>query len=368
MEDTQSGGEVESTSAETPEDVSASPAEQTDQPEAEATEESTSQETKPEGEDEPEEWRNLVKKYNGDKAAAGKAFWETQNYASQVRRENEELKQRLAGLTQPPEPEAEELAPDLQVLDERLSALKEQIDGHPKRLTELGIKANQLQIEIARYETKAEMAGENEFERDKWEQKARLAKLHLEELGQKFSSAEKALPELKWEITKLNRERASIQRQIDSEKAREVQAQQKAQEFQESFPKQVDDYIKASADELGIPKDPKIRQVMWEQVNEALMVEFWRLESKGILAKDVDVPGLVKAKVERYKKSADEARRVVFGQTSQAKLKTQAALTGQKPQPAQKTPRAPQVPNETAEMAELLKREEDARASFMGRR
>lgn len=372
MEDTQTAGADESTSAEVPaDDVSASPADDA-QPEAVAAEGSTPEETTPEADDEPEEWRNFVGKYKGDKAAAGKAFWETQNFASQVRKENEALKAQLAKLAsaQEPEPKAEELAPELQVLEKRFNRLQERINGHPKRQQELSNQAITLQGDIREAQTMVKVHADNDFEREKWEQKLRLANLHLSELAQKYQANEDALPDVEWELEKLNRERASIQRQLDSEKARQVQAQQEEQKFQVAFAKEVDDHITSAADKLGIPKDKATRDAMWEWVHPTLTMAFWSAQYSNVPADEIDVPGLVESKVKRFKETLDNGRRADFGQTSQAKLKTAAAL-GVTPKPANGTTAKPKpIPtaqSEAEEIAMLNKRMEDARRAFVGR-
>lgn len=77
-----------------PTEVSNTEAPATDVKAQEAAVSNTPSEAKP-TDAEPAEWKNLLAKYNGDRAAAGKAYWETNNRNAELARKNEELTKQL---------------------------------------------------------------------------------------------------------------------------------------------------------------------------------------------------------------------------------------------------------------------------------
>lgn len=85
-------GKVDSAPA--PAEGSTPEVEATDVKAQEAAVSNTPSEAKP-TDAEPAEWKNLLAKYNGDRAAAGKAYWETNNRNAELARKNEELAKQL---------------------------------------------------------------------------------------------------------------------------------------------------------------------------------------------------------------------------------------------------------------------------------
>lgn len=364
------GTESTSDPAEAPEESTSSSADE------QAPAESTSEGEAEADDDEPEEWRNLVRKYESvtdekqRKAAIGKAYWENTRHASAVQKERDELKARLAELEQEStsrpakqaEEEPEEVPPDLQAIESRKSALEAKQAAIPAREQQLLVKLGEQDDDIAVLQYKLTTALEEEKPTVKAE--LRAAKAERSYILASYRSLEAEKSEIKEKLEDLADRKRSASSRLDAEKARQKQADKDAETFRRDFPREIDNYIVRSMDELKIPSDPKLRQDVWESVNDSLIAAYGRMN--GADSAGVDHAALVKKYVERYAQRMDLIGRVKFKQFSEKKADVAArlspTLTTRTPKP--KEPERPKMPYEIEVRDERL---EKARRGFIGR-
>ncbi len=348
------------------EDESETPSDETPEEETETAEGGKPPEDEPESEpakeasaedDEDEAWRNFNKKFDHIKserdrrAAQGRAFWEKTRYASQVRKENEDLKARLARLEaqvpaardeKPEEPTTP--PPELARIDARIQALYQKDQGiqeqQNKQLQALAAADKEVGVIEDR------MKDADDYQKAILEQRMETAKFKRESILNRWADLndkregiaeqmEQRLADRDW-TTKFLRDQAN----------RVQQEQASLEQFNVEFPKHVDGLIVSVADELGAPKDETVRKALWKSVNRAMMVDLWQLGEEGL--QDVNVPGLVRAHVKEYLEERDLVGRTKFSKTSTEKLKV-TARAGEKP-PSR--PAAP--PKQTAISPALL--------------
>ncbi len=357
--------------AETPESPSETEAEPDNKPDGESNSPEAIEAAKDE-DDEPEEWRNLVKKYESvedekeRKAAIGKEYWEKTRYVSQVQKERDELKARLTELESNSKPEKveeeEEVSPDLQAIESREKALEAKQAAFPKVEHQLLVELGKQDDEIAVLEYRLNTALEEEKPTVKAE--LRAAKAERSHILATYRNLETEKSAIKEKLEDLADRKRSASSRLEIERARQKQAESDRQKFQADFPREIDNYIVRSMDELKVPPDKGLRQDLWETVNESLMVEYWKMGGKDPAA--IDHSALVRKHVERYAKRMDIIGRAKFKQFSEKKADVAARLspTINRTPPPQKETVKPLLPYEVNQRDERL---EKARKTFLGR-
>ncbi len=339
---------------ETPSDVSAPAEDELETPSDETPEEeeetggdepSGEQESEPAKEasaddDEDEAWKNFNKKFDHIKsdrdrrAAQGKAFWEKTRYASQVRKENEELKARLARAeAQAPaarDEKAEEPTtppPELARIDARIQSLyqKDQSiqERQNKHLQALSAADGEVRIIEDR------MKDADEYQKAILEQRMETAKFKRESILERWADLNDKRESIATEMEQRLADRDWTQKFLRDQATRAQQEQVSLQQFNVEFPKHVDGLIVSAADEMGAPKDENVRRALWKSVNRAMMVDLWQLGEEGL--QDVNVPGLVRSHVKEYLEERDLVGRAKFTKTSTEKLKATSRSGGTPP-------------------------------------
>jgi hypothetical protein len=296
-------------------------------------------------------WQNLEKKFShiadpeARQRAVAKAYWSKANYASQTRRENEELKARVARLEKekPPEPEAKDIPPhpDIAKIDAKIQTLytkTQTIQADQKgRLEQLKI----IDREVAIAEDRLKDAYDEQ--KPAWQQKLELAQQKYDGVRQQYLYGNERLEELNGKLEQEIGNRDWVEKFHKEERARHTREQsEKEQEFRE-FPARVDGYITEIADEAGIPKDERVRQSCWRHVNRAIMVELRRLDVSDV--DKVDVRDLVDRYVREYAEDRDIQVRSKFTERSREKLRVATAtVPGRAPAPASRAPVSTRAP------------------------
>jgi hypothetical protein len=325
---------------------------------AETEEEPTDEGSEDESDDEDKETPpssdpalvNLEKKFAHIKdpeqrrVAVAKAYWEKTNYASKTRRENEALERRIAEIesrSKAPEKEKEPPPPDPDIveLDQRIQVLKTKdaadVTAADAQLTAL----NEVDTEIAKLQGKledAKEAGETE--------KAALLESRIETKQTKREGIIGRYEDIRdrrvsrsYDLQRLTRDRAWLENVIADRTSRQAKEQDELNSFKSEFPEKVDALIEGAASRLGIPES--LTDELLEEVNEGLLVDFFRLGDGEL--DEADLPALVKARVEKFARSRDLARRQRFSEQSKAKAKVAAPVKAGASTPETKRPVAP---------------------------
>lgn len=192
------------------------------------------------------EWTNLLAKYKGDQNAAAKAYWETNNRASQLAKERDELAEKLKAVQAPgstPAPQAQptpvaQLVPELQRYEQKiLSVEKTYLAKHKEHET----------YSTARATVKQQIAGlrrqlaSNDISLDRDKLTADLMGALAQEDGieQYLLSLENDMTSIdeRWQELQMNQE--TVKRTLALERAaqedREAKAQAQEQQQTEAF-------------------------------------------------------------------------------------------------------------------------------------
>ncbi len=371
-EDTGAEGAESTSEAEGAEESTSSAAETQDETQAESTSEGAADE-----DDEPEEWRNLVKKYESvtdekaRKAAIGKAYWEVTKHASAAQKERDQLKARIAeleaGSTPARErgeakPEPEEVPADIQALTSRTKALEAEQAEFPKVESQLlqALGEQDQEIAVLNYQLQTAL----DEEKPALKAQLRTAKADRANILLRYHSVEQRKREIDEKLEDLTERKRLAGSRLEAEKARQAQAEEERAQFQRDFPRQVDAYIVRFMDELKVPTDEKLRDDLAESVNESLMVANWKMGGQD--TRKVDHAALVKDHVVRYAKRMDLIGRAKFKQFSTSKAdvvkRLSPTITPRETKP--KEPERKPLPYEIEVRDERL---EKARRGFIGR-
>lgn len=273
-------------------------------------------------------WDTLEKKFlhiadpEARREAVAEAFWRKNNYASRVTKENERLRREIdelrAGPREPePPPEPETPHPDVVAIETKIQGLydkmqaiqteqKERLDSLAKLNVDIGVAENRLT---------------DAFDEQKptWQHKLDLAKTRYDGARQQYLYAQERLAELNDRLVQELGNLDWVKKYRANERQREQSEQQDRAVILREFPGKVDNYIAEQADDLGLPKDERIRQSVWRHVNRALMVELRRLAADDV--ESVDVRGLVRQYVQEYAADRDITTRSTFARRSEEKLR-----------------------------------------------
>ena len=106
--------------------------------------------------DEPEEYRNLLAKFNGDKGAAAKSWWETNNRAAEMARKVAEYEEKLKAQPASPAAEApkppapEDIPAELKRYDDKLRATETSYRTTKEQHGQLDAEGKRLEQEIGK--------------------------------------------------------------------------------------------------------------------------------------------------------------------------------------------------------------------------
>ncbi len=316
-----------------PEDVSPEVVETHSEPEPEADD------AKGEGTDEPKEpqrdpaWDNLAKKFahiedpKEREDAIAKAYWEKTNYASRVRKENEQLKRQVARIesetkAKPPKSDPDEPPPppqELEALDGQLKALYDEDQSLLKEANTHISELNKVSDEIAKCEARIEDAKEAQDEARVERHEARLLALQTQKdnIARGYKSVHRDRLRIARDYEKLGKDRLWLEQALKDRESRQAREQQELEDFKGEFPDEVDRLIETAATRHQIPES-YIEELM-EEVNDGLLVDLHKLGQADL--DDCDVPSLVEKRVEKFAKVRNLAARRKFQETSREKLK-----------------------------------------------
>jgi hypothetical protein len=280
------------------------------------------------GDDEDPEYKNLVRKFahiinpRDRNAAIGKAFWEKTRYDAKLRKDNEELKLKVARLESahpkedepPPPPPA-----DLDKATKKIEALYQRDQQAQVRQGEIVKELNAADREVAIAEDRLKDVSDDDDRKPLAQARVRQAKLELEAARDRYSRVidtreslnermEQALAEKDW-IEKFHKDQT--QRQTSEAKRHET--------FNTEFPSQVEALTKAAATHVGLKLDDKLNGSLWRHVNRALQADI-RGQYLDVPIEEIPIPDMVLAYVNEWAEDSDLVKRKTFTQTSAAKL------------------------------------------------
>jgi len=300
----------------------------------------------PSDDDEPKEWQSLEKKFDNiedateRKRAIGKQYWEKTRYASEIRKENEALKEQLEDARSrrvaearqeepkgdPPPPH-----PDLERLDSRITALSDKDSGLYDEQQKTLIGVSEAEQGIAAVKAKIEDA--DEYQRAVLEQRLEGLEHRKGNLIDRFSDLRDRREDLEYKLDELGQQRQWTAGLLDEQGKDAERERQSRESFNMEFPERVARTIDEVADALGLdPEDEPLREDLKSTVKDRLTVKFWKL-GQSEQVDDVDVDELIGSEVKRYAKARDLAGRAKFGKTSREKL----SVSGKRPAEARPT-------------------------------
>jgi len=273
----------------------------------------------------------------------GKAWWEKTRYASTIRKENEELKTRLARAEAKPDrdekTEPAQPPPELARIEARIQALYQKDQAIQTQQNQELTKLAAADREVAVIEDRLKDANIEEYQKAILEQKLETAKIKREGVLNRWGDLNDKREGISLEMEQRLTDRDWTQKFLKDKATREEQERQSAEQFNVEFPKHVDALIVTAADSMGAPKDKDVRRSLWKSVNRAMMVDLWQLGEEGL--QSVDVPAMVRAHVKEYLEERGIAGRAKFTKASKEKLDT---MPGRRSAPASARPPAKPVP------------------------
>lgn len=328
----------------------AAEAESEGEPEAEPESDGTEAvEASADGNDENPEYKALVKKFahilnpRDRNAAIAKAYWEKTNHASRVRKENEELKLRLARLesaqpekeaTPPPPP------PDLEKATKKIEALYQRDQQAQTRQGEIIKELNSADREMAIAEDRLKDVSEDDDRRPLAQARVRQAKLELEAARDRYSRIIDAREALNERMEQALAEKDWIERFHKDQAQRQTNEAKRHEQFNAEFPQQVESLTKAAATHVGLKLSDRLSESLWRHVNRALQADI-RGQYLDVPIEEIPVPDMVLAYVKEWAEDSELVKRKTFTDTSKAKLAV--AKPGAKPGD-RKAPVAPGKP------------------------
>lgn len=306
--------------------------------------------TPAQGADEPPAgWANFLKKFTKDGKvdyeAAERSYWSATTGYNELARKHDAAQARLAELeksSQPKEPAAPPPSPP------EITRLEERIKSFETRKTQYATDRQTLAAEVRKLDreiTRAEIEVERADPMDKPNLETRLAHLQAQ---QRDAAA-------RWrqrgdQIDDLDHGIDTVKDRLSAEKERQEHAAAEAAEFNEKFPREVDGYIQAAAQELKLDIPTDYGSFAGRAVNALIILDCFLNKDKP--AGSLDFPALAKSYVKEVAELIDSVKRANFATESAETLVLKKPLT---PAPAAPKPAAPQVP----EPAKRLKSWED---------
>lgn len=298
--------------------------------ESEAEEGSEGTETVEAGsaDEEDNEYKNLVKKFahiinpRDRNAAIGKAWWEKTRYAAQVRKENEDLKLKLARL-ESAEPEEEKTPPpppaDLAKVTQKIEALYQRDQQANARQGEIIKELNSADRELAIAEDRLKDVSDDDDRKPLAQARVRAAKIELEAARDRYSRIIDTRETLNDRMEQLLAEKDFIERFHKDQTQRQTSEAKRHEQFNTEFPQQVEALSKAAATHVGLKLDDKLNESLWRHVNRALQADI-RGQYLDVPVEEIPVPDMVLAYVKEWAEDRDLVKRRTFTTDSRNKL------------------------------------------------
>lgn len=311
-------------------DVADEPADEDASPE-----EDQSEQEAPSTKAERRAWSELEKKYEFIKdpeerqEAVAKAYWEKARYAKAQRllaeeraRENERLKAELDLLKKPATEEQKEPPPhpDVAKVDQRIQALYVKNQTIQQEQQERLGEISKLDREVAIIEDRLKDAYDEQ--KPMLEERLRQAKRDYEYTRREYKSAVEKMADLNERMEQELANRDWIVKFNAQEQTRQQQQQRDLALQKQEYVKEVDSLIERKADELGLPKDDRIRKSVWKHVNRALMVDLSVMNAPNM--DEVDTESMI----EKFVKEFAEDREIVTRRTFKTKSDQKLAVAG----------------------------------------
>jgi hypothetical protein len=277
---------------------------------------------------ESDEYKNLVKKFahiinpRDRNAAIGKAWWDKTNYAAQVRKENEDLKIRLARLESALPKEEEAPAPpppDLAKVTQKIDALYQRDQQANARQGEIIKELNAADRELAIAEDRLKDVSEDDDRRPLAQARVRTAKIELEAARDRYSRLIDTRESYNERMEQLLAEKDFIERFHKDQALRQTSEQKRHENFNTEFPQQVERLTVAAANHIGLKLDEKLNASMWRHVNRALQADI-RGQYLETPLEEVPIPEMVLAYVKEWAEDSELVRRKTFTKDSKEKL------------------------------------------------
>jgi hypothetical protein len=364
----------------TSDDAVADPSESTSEEQSEETDESEGEaEAESEGESEAEsesedgteaveasaddgedpEYKALIKKFahiinpRDRNAAIGKAYWEKTNHASRVRKENEELKLKLARIdSREPEKEAAPPPPppDLEKATQKIEALYQRDQQAQVRQGEIIKELNAADREMAVAEDRLKDVSEDDDRRPLAQARVRQAKLELEAAKDRYGRLIETRESLNDRMEQALAEKDWIEKFHKDQTQRQTSEAKRHEQFNAEFPQQVESLTKSAANHIGLKLSEKLSGSLWRHVNRALQTDI-RIQYLNVPVEEIPIPDMVLTYVKEWAEDSDLVKRKTFADTSKAKLMVakpaakpgdrKAPGTPGKPAPASSRPAVP---------------------------
>lgn len=294
-------------------------------------------------------WKSYREKYPNlsddqiQKKIASDYWDQTKALGAASKREKEDalkiarLEGRVEGMGTPPDPE-DELPPHPEVaeLDTYISSLNARDENVAKNQTDL-LKT----LSVAK-DSVAEIKGQikaTKAQPDADEAAIGRLELSLDRADDRLTSSREKIDatvqqrkDIRWNITRAEKERNWIASMVEEGQAREDEERQETDAQLEAIPGIVDARIAEGIATSGMPADPALREDCRDFVRDKITIDLWKAGPKVPFSK-VDTPKLVKGYVAKYMKSHKISARAEFGARSEAKAK----VAGGQP-PAVETP------------------------------
>lgn len=303
--------EVESPSAEDSPAETESPSAPSDEVKADEAE---SPSTKAAEEDaEPEEWKNFLRKFNGDKGKAAKHYWDSQKSNAQLAKEAKEAKELKAKLEaiekakseKPAEPPAA-----LKEVDEYITARNKALEKTlPQQELKLFNDYRAQEKEIHRLEYELERA--EDIDKRSIKADLRVAQADLKTIERDIREVQGKAKNYEQEIQQAKQYRKNLEKQLEDQTRAQQEQEANVAAFMESFPDEINSYIEKHAPTFNLESDDELRDTVYEYLMG--YAAHYRGTDEDA---DKDWEGLVKAKLEREAKRIDKAGRAHYAKVS----------------------------------------------------
>lgn len=319
-----------------PESDKESPSDDAGKTATEEPSEGESEEAAAGDEDEPEGWRNLVEKFEGDKDKIQQAFWRNNNEIARLAKELKELKAKPAAdrptrTTVEPSPRATkapstaekpieehpavvELETHISTLQGRIEALNTEGAASRQKIEDQKEKVSVLKYEVRQQGDLADQALKDRLD---------LAEERLAALQEKHQEKGHLRNSLVADLNKAEARREAVRGEALRDRERQQQAAKDAESFSESFPNEVDQLIVEVSDEIGIPDKAEVREHLWSVVNAQMCLALWRL-GPGTDVTETEHEEMVRTFVGQYAKAHGYAKAKSFASTSREKAAVSA--------------------------------------------
>jgi DNA repair exonuclease SbcCD ATPase subunit len=278
--------------------------------------------------DQDPEYLNLVKKFahiqneRDRNAAIGKSYWEKTRYDSKLRKDNEELRLKVARL-ESADPKEDEPSPpppaDLDKAVKKIEALYQRGQEIQKRQSEIVKELNSADREMAIAEDRLKDVSDDDDRRPLANARVRQAKLELDAARDRYSRNIDSNEALSERLEQALAEKDWIER-FHKDQAQRLTSEAKRHEtFNAEFPQQVEALSKAAATHVGLKLNEKLSESLWRHVNRALQADI-RGQYLDVPVEEIPVPDMVLAYVKEWAEDSDLVKRKTFTETSAAKL------------------------------------------------